>query len=761
MIKLSFRYNPKIYVSFMGYYTNIIVLWMSFFAITVSVGADDSACSTCHSDETKKWSISHHAKAMSLADENSVLGNFQNTTISHHGQSVTFSMEGTSYKVAIVDEGHPPHSYTIAYTFGVTPLQQYLVETEQGRYQVLPFAWDSRTKAEGGERWFHIYPDETLPPGDRLHWQQPLQNWNGMCADCHSTGLKRNYDVISNQFKTSFDTVNVSCSSCHAGAPAHAKARASSEPNDQALKDTWKDSLVSYLKDNEGFVRQDGEPTAKYSGKTPRKRPEMQVCAACHSRRGPLTDGIDPSLKFLDQFSPSLLDDGLYFPDGQIEDEVYVWGSFQQSKMFQKGVSCFDCHDSHSLKLKVEDNKLCTQCHATDVFDRKEHHRHEQDTQGAQCVSCHMPQRTYMVVDPRRDHSFKVPRPDMSSQTGSPNVCVTCHEDKNNKWAAQQLKDWYPTSKHTGNEAVTIRNARRGHPTSRSGLLTIIENEQQSTILRATALSLIPRVADAKLIDKAQQYLSHNEPLMRIGAIRALAVLLPEQRLPALAPLLTDTVKAVRVEAARQLLDTLDARTVEQAFDELKQINQQGGWRGESRTNLALAHEVLGEPSDAEKEYRKSLEIDPAFAPATINLSELLRRTGRQQEGFELLQRSINKGGNIDPSLYHAYGLALVRKGSSRQALVPLKKAMLEARESARYAYVYLVALNSLGKSDEAYRGLKSALRRHRYDTNMLNFALSLAMQRRDQAYARSTVTALLKLDPSNLDYQRLLVQLK
>ena len=265
----------------------------------------------------------------------------------------------------------------------------------------------------------------------------------------------------------------------------------------------------------------------------------------------------------------------------------------------------------------------------------------------------------------------------------------------------------------------------------------------------------------AKLVALMNEYLSHDEPLMRIGAARATVLLPPEQRLQALTPLLNDPLKTVRVEAARLLLDTPDARIFKQAFEELQGSDLQGGWRGESRVNTALAHEFIGDMSAAEKEYRKSLEIDPAFAPALINLSEMLRRTGREQEAFAMIEKANNAGGNLDPSIYHAYGLALVRQGKAPQGLQSLKKAMLEARENPRYAYVYLVALNSMGKSDEAYRGLRSSLRRHRYDADMLNFALSMAMQREDKPFAKSTATALLKLNPENTELMRLLMQLK
>ncbi|VAW19326.1 probable deca-heme c-type cytochrome [hydrothermal vent metagenome] len=718
------------------------------------VKADDNSCAQCHPAQTAKWNSSHHAQAMAVADKAHILGDFADVTISHHGQTAVFTKKQGNFFVSMTDKGHKSRTYRIAYSFGVSPLQQYLVKTSGGRYQLLPFAWDSRPEGDGGQRWFYIYPDE-LPPGDRLHWQQPLQNWNGMCADCHSTGLKRGYDPEKDVFKTSFTAVNVSCSSCHAGATEHAGAR------QQNLEENgWRDKLTRYKNDIGRFTRKPGEATARWSGKLPRARPLIEVCAACHSQRAPLTDGIDPSRGFLDQFSPSLLDDGLYFADGQQRDEVYIWGSFLQSKMFRAGVSCDNCHDSHSLKLKFSDNRLCGQCHAGAVYDRPEHHHHDKGGEGAQCVSCHMPERRYMVVDSRRDHSFKIPRPDLSASIGVPNACVSCHDKQTNSWAAKALNRWFPNSKHPGDEAKAIYQARRGNPGSRKNLLKLIQNKRNPVITRATALSLIPNVADATLISEARLALPDKEPLIRIGAARAMVLLAPAERLRVLKPLLDDKVKAVRVEAARQLLDSRDARVFKRAFDELNEADIQAAWRGEGRLNMAINYEFTGRVDAAEREYRKTLDIDPAFAPAVINLSELLRRRGQDQEASRILQEAV-KGSNVDPSLFHAYGLSLIRNGQRTEALSMLKRAIDVAPDNPRYVYVYLVALNSMGKKDAAYRGLKAALLRHRYDATLLNFGISIALQRRDTEKARLWVKYMMELSPDNQGLTILLKQIQ
>jgi hypothetical protein len=183
---------------------------------------------------------------------------------------------------------------------------------------------------------------------------------------------------------------------------------------------------------------------------------EIEVCAACHARRQSLTSQSSaPGDRFLDNFVPALLRTGLYHADGQILDEVYVYGSFLQSRMHGAGVRCTDCHERHRLGILAEGNALCTRCHNPEgtprfptlkpgQFDSPAHHFHRDGSDGAQCANCHMPARTYMGVDPRRDHSFRVPRPDLSARLGTPNACTLCHDDKTDAWATEQVRAWYP-----------------------------------------------------------------------------------------------------------------------------------------------------------------------------------------------------------------------------------------------------------------------------------------------------------------------------
>ena len=248
------------------------------------------------------------------------------------------------------------HDYEIKYTFGYRPLQQYLVEFPGGRLQCLPIAWDSRPKAQGGQRWFHLYPDERITHADPLHWTGPNQNWNYMCADCHSTNLRRNYDLATNTLQD--DLVRdqrVVRDLPRPGLGARRVGRGPEEAGpDGARRDARWGSLVQGLRalDYSGFGVGDATSAAARLADRPRQRAEIQACAPCHARRGPITDVPDHGKTFLDSYRPALLDDGLYYADGQIREEVYEYASFTQSKMYAAGVTCSDCHNAHSLKQR-------------------------------------------------------------------------------------------------------------------------------------------------------------------------------------------------------------------------------------------------------------------------------------------------------------------------------------------------------------------------------------------------------------------------
>jgi hypothetical protein len=375
---------------------------LNTFAGPTFVGSQQ--CIDCHQEESTLWRGSHHDLAMQPANGETVLGNFNNASFDYFGTVSAFYQQDDQYFVKTDGPDGALTDYPIAYTFGAYPLQQYLIELPQGKLQALSIAWDSREQSSGGQRWFHLYPGEHIKHNDELHWTGINQNWNYMCADCHSTNLQKNYSHAEKTYATTWSEIDVACEACHGPASAHT---------------TWAEQANAALADK-GFAFRFNErddliwQVDSSTGNATRSRPkhtnlEIETCAACHSRRGTAHPGVLPGEPLLNNFNVSLLSEALYYPDGQINDEVYVYGSFAQSRMYHAGVTCSDCHNPHSLELRAEGNNLCAQCHSPAKYDGQGHHLHASGSTGAACVNCHMPEKTYMVVDPRRDHSFRVP----------------------------------------------------------------------------------------------------------------------------------------------------------------------------------------------------------------------------------------------------------------------------------------------------------------------------------------------------------------
>ena len=508
-----------------------------------------AACAGCHRNEAQDWAPSHHAKAMQPATPAAVLGNFDNATLTHHGVTTTFRRDGDGFLVRTQSQDGTLRDYPVAYTFGVFPLQQYLIAFPGGRLQALGIAWDARPQDQGGQRWYPLYPNPTPPPGDRLHWTGRDQTWNYMCADCHSTGLAKNFDLPANRYATTWTDVNVACEACHGPGSAHiawAAVKAAGDGPDSSHK-----GLVAWLKPSQpaGWVMDPATGIARRTGPPPPEA-QLNVCSGCHSRRRLIAATPNPAAPLLDRALPALLEPGLYFADGQIDGEVFEWGSFVQSPMFRAGVTCINCHEPHSGKLRAEGNALCAQCHLPAKFDTAAHHHHPEG-KGAQCVSCHMPSRVYMGVHVRHDHGLRVPLPALSVAIGTPNVCGQCHPDHNAAWAAQIVKSWHPDRLLPRPDFAAALDAGR-HETAEAGALLerLILDTAQPAIARATALAMLPRFATPNAAAALRAGITDSDPLVRLGAARALP---PEPVLDLALPVLSDPLLAVRIEAARSL----------------------------------------------------------------------------------------------------------------------------------------------------------------------------------------------------------------
>lgn len=735
------------------------------------------SCRSCHGEQYGEWLQSDHHKAMNPATEEFVLGDFDNAEFEHFGQVFRFFRKGAEYWVNAPDENGERKDMRVAYTFGHDPLQQYLIPFPDGRYQALQVCWDTRPAEEGGQRWYHLYPDEPVPPEDILHWTRRYFNWNYMCADCHSTDLDKSFDPATLSYATTWSEMNVSCEACHGPGSEHvrwaeAKRRTEADPGDDAASADFaalKDYVVS--KGLVVLLKEPGESDAEFpwgidpaTGQPKRTAPlrsdvQLETCAPCHSHRTLLDDTWEHGKPFHDTHVPSVLSDRLYHHDGQIREEVYVYGSFVQSKMYHAGVRCTDCHNPHSMKLVAPGNALCVRCHQADPYDTPAHHFHPVGSTGASCVECHMPTETYMGVDRRRDHSLRVPRPDLSLTLGSPNACTQCHDDRTPEWAADAFKQWWGGGPRNAHYGEILAAARREESGSLGPLIALANDLERPAIVRATAVAVLGEKATSPETERAiAARLGDPDPAVRVEALAALAPYPPDRRVALAGALLEDDSRAVRAEAARILAAGYarfdDARKTAFAAAAEDFVNKQNAIADRAAGHLLLAvfFTDLGDPAKAEAAYRLAQKVEPEFVPARLNFAGMLEEQNRPDEAEKEYRAAVAAAmTDNDRGLAHdSLARFLIRQKRYDEGIAELESATTLLPDDPRTQYFYGVALNSLGRFPEALPYLEKA---HRLAPRELEYLTGLATICRDAGktdlalkYAREA----LRLDPGN-----------
>ena len=697
---------------------------------------DNAQCLGCHQTQATAWAESHHAKAMAAATTDSVRGDFDNTQFRHQGVTSRFFKRGDKFFVHTDGPDGKLADFEIKYTFGVEPLQQYLIDIGNGRLQPLQIAWNTRER-----KWFHLLPNEKAPPGDVLHWTGRYQTGNTMCIACHTTGFDKRYDPQADRFDSRWHEVNVSCQSCHGPGSRHV---ASPQQRGQ-LADL----------------------------KTPHK--QVEACAACHSRRAELTAQPVPGQPHLDHYLPSLLREGLYHADGQQLDEVFVVGSFRQSKMYRMGVSCTNCHDPHSAKPKLPGNALCLQCHqtpansafpsATGSYDTPQHHHHEAGTPGAQCTACHMPAKNYMIVQPRPDHSMRIPRPDLSVTLGTPNACNQCHADKTAQWAADAVTRWYGTPKRPPHYGEVFAAARRGAPASEQALAALVADAAQPAIVRATALDMLR--GQAAGVDQRIAAARDADAEVRAAAAASLEDVPASLRVPTLAPLLKDPLLAVRIAAARSLaplpheqFDAATRRAFDAALAEYVAAQKVALDMPGPNLNLGVLYSRTGRDAEAEAAYRTALKIDPDFTPARANLAQFYAERNRLPDAETVLREGVQRQPGIG-ELQYSLGLLLAEQQRLPEAADALGQAAKLMPQRARAHYNLGLARQQLGQPKPAEAALRKARELEPSDPAIAYALAVFYAQQGRRADALREAEALLQLQPGNAQAAQLVQRLR
>ncbi|MEM7478020.1 MAG: hypothetical protein AAF483_23795 [Planctomycetota bacterium] len=718
---------------------------------------------------------------MKLATDETVLADFDDVTFEHHGIVSRFFRDGRRFMVHTEGPTGEMEDFEVKYVFGYEPLQQYMIDfpgvgqqssaDSLPRVQVLRLCWDTEA-----ENWFYLAPPdvrEKLDPSDDLHWTGIAQRWNNMCAECHSTDYQKKFtpadikDVHTvgpltdeeagskvhniGQYQSMFMEINVSCEACHGPGSLHVELAQMTFP---------------------GWSRERGYGLANLKIASEN---QIQACAPCHSRRNVVHGDFKAGNNFYDHYSNQLLTEGIYYPDGQILDEDYVHGSFIQSKMYHKGIKCSDCHDPHTAKLKHSGNEVCTSCHQhpTAKYDSVGHHFHKPGTAGAQCVNCHMPSTTYMAVDARRDHSFRIPRPDLSTELGTPNACTNCHLnpenvaaekreglvlyqdwmlaarqgdeevqkeiERVNTWCDDACNKWYGENRRRDEHfGIAIAAAQQGKPEAADKLESLLGKRgyEAPVIARATALQYLAQIDPERAAYAAADAIEDEHPLLRSTATSVLPLggnISKNGSL--LQQALADPVRSVRTEAARNLLEFPQsmwrgktASEFRNAIKELQNGLQFNNDRAGAHLALGILSEQMGRENAAVSSYEDAIIVEPLVTGARSNLAALLDRNiggvnldsdsskllqsiveGLRKQELPLLERDARLLPNSAP-LEYRLGLAYYVDGQMQAAYEHLVLAANLESEQPSYAQAAAMLCETMKKWSEAIRWAEHAV---------------------------------------------------
>lgn len=677
--------------------------------------------------------------AMQPANDSTVLGDFNNAVFKADGVTTSFFRKDGKYYLNTQDETGTYRDMEVKYIFGFTPLQQYLVAFPGGRLQATRMSWDTK-----GKKWFHQYAGENIPAGDWLNWTGNGQNWNTMCASCHSTHVKKGYDSETDSYQTTYNDINVSCESCHGPGKNH----------------------IEYI---QGAAYKRGK---KISGsllqmyKNANRMTNINQCGYCHARRTDITENPLPGHEVLHDYIPELPTTEFFFADGQMNDEDYNYTPFLQSKMFQRGVQCTDCHSPHSGKLKFDGATVCAQCHASDLYESEKHTLHKAGTVGVNCISCHMPSKLYMGNDLRHDHSFRIPRPDLTVKYGVPNTCNSCHSNKSAQWSADAIAKGYGTAPryHWSEDLVP---GSRQDANSLPHLSKLMADSAVPNMVRAAAARYLSQLQQSNPAAHLLPYLNDTSALVRHTVVQGLRNFPLQTWLNAAAPLLSDKVRAVRIAAANLFLDVPSQQIPTTHFEAFTKAKNELYSYTIFQTDFAMGslqagdyHRRINDLPNAEKFYRRSIAKDSQLVNARVNLASTLNSLGRNDEALQQLELSARIQPGSD-HIFYTLGLLHAEMGNMPKAEQALYNATRLNSGNVRAWYNYGLLLAQQGKAAEAEKKYLQALKADPVNGSVLNAITILYLQQGKMEKARDTGLRLKEFHGNDPAYRELLTRMR
>ncbi|AOW11457.1 hypothetical protein EM308_15940 [Flavobacterium gilvum] len=668
------------------------------------------------------------------ANDSTVKGDFNDVTFTADGITSKFHKKGSKFFINTEGSDGKNHDFEIKYIFGHKPLQQYLVQFPGGRLQVPRLSWDVNKK-----KWFNQYAGQKIASHDWLHWTGNAQNWNTMCATCHSTNLHKNYDTKTDTYKTSYSVINVSCESCHGAGQKH----------------------LNYI--NGSDYKSGDKVTGSFMklGKNSGQLEQINTCAPCHARISEISPKHIDSKEIMDNYIPQIPDTEFFHADGQVDDEDYIYTSFLQSKMYSKGVKCSNCHNPHSIKLKKIDNQTCLQCHIQKKYDTPKHTFHTIGSNGALCVNCHMPGKLYMGNDLRHDHSFRVPRPDLSVKYGTPNACSNCHKDKSEKTLADAVIKWYGPNRKYHFADDLIPGSRLDNQ-SESHLTQLINIQNTPNIIKATALFYLGSINSQTSLKTITSCLNHKDAQVRYRALRSLSIFAPSDWIQNVGPLLSDKVRAVRIAAADLFVGLPKDQIPSQYVTAFETANKELVSYLHYQTDFSVGNIMLADYYlkiqdyvNAESFYLKGLKKDDKMNYALLNLSSLYNAVGKNDASLHVLQKALKNDPKND-RIYYNLALLYNETNNSTAAETAFANAVALKSQNPRVYYNYGLMLNAKKNFKAAETILQKGIAISP-NTPDLYYALTFVyIQSDNKTKAQQTAIKLKQLDPNNPNYQGL-----
>ncbi|MFQ6602032.1 tetratricopeptide repeat protein [Flavobacterium sp. C3NV] len=691
----------------------------------------DESCKKCHKAEHHDWKKSDHFMSMLLPNDSTVFGDFNNVTFIADGVTSRFFKKGQKFFINTEGEDGENHDFEVKYIFGYKPLQQYLVQFSGGRLQVPRLSWDVDKK-----KWFNQYAGQKIPAHDWLHWTKNAQNWNTMCASCHSTNLHKNYDHKSDTYKTSYSIINVSCESCHGVGKQHVDYINSSDYNSKSKV------IGSFLQ----------------LGKKSGQLEQIVTCAPCHARSSEISALHIESKDIMDNYIPQIPSTEFFYADGQVKEEDYIYTSFLQSKMFHNGVKCSDCHNPHSTKLKRIGNQTCVACHSPKKYDAPTHTFHTSG-KSTECISCHMPGKLYMGNDLRHDHSFRVPRPDLSETYKTPNACSNCHANKSNKVLADAIVKWYGPKReyHFADDLIP---GSKLDENSEAHLTKLINDTAVPDIIKATAAFYLGNIQTQSSLNTLLGAIQSKDSQVRYRVLRSLGNFPPSNWIEVVGPLLSDKVRAVRIAAADLYITIPKGQIPNEYSESFSSAQKELKSLLEYQTDFAVGNLMMADYYlklkdyyNAEKFYWNGLKKDNQANYALLNLSAIYNLQGKNDKSLEVLEKA-KKNDPKNERIYYNLGLLYNEMNNKPEAEKQFAKAVELKSNNPRVYYNYGLMLNQRGNSKEAENILKKGITISPSAPELYYAIAFVYLKMENKGKALEAAIKLKQLDPGNPEYQ-------